>query len=169
MIHRRAAARAMPTKSLEPKLGDFDGSFIYCRGFSSSRREAGGMGWWTDYPAADNNFSVRLMEFGPAHVMLDEERQPNTVVVRLSDPSSLPLRHALHGRHRHHAAERRRGSRRISDRALLKARFSLGRRLGDRRRGRSVVESDRAARAAAGEFSIFDIPADHPIMHVNAA
>ncbi len=69
------------------KLGDFDGSFIYCRGFySSSRREAGGMGWWTDYPAADNNFSVRLMELTYAHVMLDEERQPNTVVVRLSDP-----------------------------------------------------------------------------------
>ena len=25
-------------------------------------RENGGMGWWTDYPGADNNFSVRLGE-----------------------------------------------------------------------------------------------------------
>jgi hypothetical protein len=40
---------------------DFDGQFSYCRGFyTSDRPEAGGMGWWTDYPGADNNFSVRL-------------------------------------------------------------------------------------------------------------
>jgi hypothetical protein len=42
---------------------DFDGSFHYCRGFYTSvYQEPGGMGWWTDYPAADNNFSVRLAE-----------------------------------------------------------------------------------------------------------
>jgi hypothetical protein len=69
------------------KTEDFDGSFIYCRGFYNIvRREAGGVGWSTDYPAADNNFSVRLMELTTAHLQLDAERQPNTVVVRLSDP-----------------------------------------------------------------------------------
>jgi hypothetical protein len=69
------------------KADDFDGSFMYCRGFYTSvRREAGGMGWWTDYPAADNNFSVRLMELTFTHVQLDAEHQPNTVVVRLTDP-----------------------------------------------------------------------------------
>ena len=42
---------------------DFDGSFLYCRGFYRSvAREAGGQGWSTDYPGADNNFSVRLAE-----------------------------------------------------------------------------------------------------------
>jgi hypothetical protein len=66
---------------------DFDGSFIYCRGyFTSNRRENGGTGWSTDYPAADNNFSVRLMELTLAHVKLDVEHQPNTVVVHLTDP-----------------------------------------------------------------------------------
>ena len=45
------------------KESDFDGSFIYCRGFyRSGYREAGGQGWSTDYPGADNNFFVRLAE-----------------------------------------------------------------------------------------------------------
>jgi hypothetical protein len=67
---------------------DFDGSFLYCRGFyTSAYREAGGTGWWTDYPGADNNFSVRLAELTRVHVKLDQERQPNYVVVRLTDPN----------------------------------------------------------------------------------
>jgi uncharacterized protein DUF4159 len=74
-----------PAKFATPD--DFDGSFIYCRGFyTSNRREGGGTGWSTDYPAADNNFSVRLMELTLTHVKLDVEHQPNTVVVRLTDP-----------------------------------------------------------------------------------
>jgi hypothetical protein len=66
---------------------DFDGSFHYCRGFYTSvYQEPGGMGWWTDYPAADNNFSVRLAELTKVHVKLDESRQPNFVVIPLDDP-----------------------------------------------------------------------------------
>lgn len=68
-------------------LADFDGSFVYCRGMYRSRyREMGGQGWATDYPGADNNFSVRLAELTTVHVRLNEDRQPNTVVVPLSDP-----------------------------------------------------------------------------------
>src|SRR5689334_9749872 len=69
------------------KASDFDGSFLYCRGFYRSRyREAGGSGWNTDYPGADNNFSVRLMELTTVHVKVDADRQPNYVVVPLTDP-----------------------------------------------------------------------------------
>ena len=40
---------------------NFDGSFNFCRAyFTSDRREDGGTGWDTDFPGADNNFSVRL-------------------------------------------------------------------------------------------------------------
>ena len=57
---------------LPPKFAsaaDFDGSWMYCRGFyTSSYREPGGSGWNTDYPGADNNFSVRLMELTTVHV-----------------------------------------------------------------------------------------------------
>jgi hypothetical protein len=66
---------------------DFDGTWLYCRGFfNANRREGGGSGWGTDYPAADNNFSVRLAELTRVNVKLDSSRQPNFVVVPLNDP-----------------------------------------------------------------------------------
>jgi hypothetical protein len=66
---------------------DFDGSFIYCRGFFQSvRREPSGSGWGTDYPGADNNFSIRLAELTRVPVKWEPDRQPVHVVVRLSDP-----------------------------------------------------------------------------------
>jgi hypothetical protein len=68
-------------------LADFDGSFVYCRGFFESvRREPSGSGWSTDYPGADNNFSVRLAELTHVFVKLRSDRQPNHVVVPLNDP-----------------------------------------------------------------------------------
>ena len=73
-----------------PKWGthaDFDGRFNYCRGFyTSDRPEAGGMGWWTDYPGADNNFSVRLAELTFVRVKMKQDNQPDNVVLRLTDP-----------------------------------------------------------------------------------
>ena len=67
--------------------GDFDGSFLYCRGFYRSvRGEGGGQGWGTDYPGADNNFSIRLSELTKVGVKWDPARQPIHVVVRLTDP-----------------------------------------------------------------------------------
>ena len=66
-------------------LDDFTGSFLYCRGyFSSNRGEGGGGGWRTDYPGADNNFSVRLGELTKFDVPLNENFEPNHVVVPLS-------------------------------------------------------------------------------------
>jgi hypothetical protein len=75
----------VPPKWAKP--ADFDGSFIYCRGFyTSARYEQSGSGWNTDYPGADNNFSVRLMELTNVHVKVDADRQPNYLVVSLTDP-----------------------------------------------------------------------------------
>ena len=66
---------------------DFDGQFIYCRGFYTSVfREQSGSGWNTDYPGADNNFSVRLAELTRVPVKFDPNRQPHHVVVALNDP-----------------------------------------------------------------------------------
>jgi hypothetical protein len=65
----------------------FVGSFVYCRGhFTSRYSEGGGQGWRTDYPGADNNFSVRLAELTRIHVKLDGQQQPHHVVVPLTDP-----------------------------------------------------------------------------------
>lgn len=69
------------------KAGDFDGSFIYCRGFyTSAWREQSGSGWNTDYPGADNNFPIRLSELTRVRVKFDPDRQPHHVVVSLTDP-----------------------------------------------------------------------------------
>ena len=69
------------------KPEDFDGGFMYCRGYYDSRwREGGGGGWRTDYPGADNNFSVRLSELTRVPVKFDPDRQPHYIVVSLTDP-----------------------------------------------------------------------------------
>ncbi len=66
---------------------DFDGAFLFCRvAYTSQWREEGGSGWNTDYPGADNNFSVRLAELTRTPVGFDERGQPRHVVVRLTDP-----------------------------------------------------------------------------------
>jgi Domain of unknown function (DUF4159) len=68
------------------KPHDFDGTFLYCRGYYQSRwQEAGGSGWRTDYPGADNNFSVRLAELTRVPVKFDPDRQPHYVVIPLTD------------------------------------------------------------------------------------
>ena len=69
------------------RADDFDGSFNFCRAyFTADRPEAGGSGWNTDFPGADNNFSVRLGELTTVRVRLDKSGQPDYVVVRLTDP-----------------------------------------------------------------------------------
>jgi hypothetical protein len=69
------------------KESDFDGSFVYCRAYYRSVLNTGsGSGWNTDYPAADNNFSVRLAELTRVPVKLESDRQPLHVVVPLDDP-----------------------------------------------------------------------------------
>jgi hypothetical protein len=66
---------------------DFDGRFNFCRGYYSSNRfEDGGQGWRTDYPGADNNFSVRLGELSFVRVKMKSDGQPDNVVINLADP-----------------------------------------------------------------------------------
>ena len=90
---------------------DFDGRFNFCRGYySSNRSEDGGQGWRTDYPGADNNFSVRLGELSFVRVKMKTDGQPDNVVVRLTDPLLFQLPVSLHGGRRHGALQRR-GSR----------------------------------------------------------
>jgi len=158
-----APGRFLRTPPKWATAGDFDGSFIYCRGFYTSvRREAGGTGWWTDYPAADNNFSVRLMELTYTHIQLDRDRQPNTVVVRLSDPLlyKCPILFMEDT-----------GTVRFSSREVdsLRDYFAKGGFLyvddfwGTSAWQQWAAEIGRVLPPA--EFPIFDIPSGHPILH----
>jgi hypothetical protein len=66
---------------------DFDGRFNFCHGYyTSNRAEDGGQGWRTDYPGADNNFSVRLSELSFVRVKMKPDGQPDDVVINLTDP-----------------------------------------------------------------------------------
>ena len=69
-----------------PTANSFDGFYNFCRGmYDNDRREAGGMGWWTDYPDADINFSIRLSELTKTRVSRMPDGEPNHLVVRLTD------------------------------------------------------------------------------------
>jgi hypothetical protein len=69
-----------------PGPDSFDGSFNFCRGmYTSDRPENGGTGWWTDYPGADINFSIRLSELTKMRVGKQPDGTPNHLVVRLTD------------------------------------------------------------------------------------
>jgi uncharacterized protein DUF4159 len=142
---------------------NFDGSFNYCRAyFSADRREAGGSGWDTDFPGADNNFSVRLAELTMVHVRLDKTGQPDYVVVRLTDPLLFrcPMLHMEDA-----------GVVRFSDAEVESLRAFL-------MKGGFLTVDDFWGTAAweqwayeigrvlpPGRYPIVDIPPDHPIMH----
>jgi hypothetical protein len=80
-----------------PTAETFDGNFHFCRVmFSSNRREK--QGWATDYPGADQNFSVRLAELTKVRVTMThdgEESVPDAVVVRLTDDALFQCPFAL--------------------------------------------------------------------------
>lgn len=64
----------------------FDGGFNFCRlMYTRVAREAGGQGWWTDYPNADINFSIRLSELTKTRVSRAPDGEPNHLVVRPTD------------------------------------------------------------------------------------
>jgi hypothetical protein len=150
-----------PPKWAQPS--DFDGSFLYCRGFYRSVvREAGGSGWNTDYPGADNNFSVRLRELTTVHVKINADRQPNYAVVSLTDP--LLFRCPMLFMEDIGTAE-------FSEEEVqnLRAYFLKGGFLwvddywGTAAWNRWVEQISRVLPPA--EFPIFDIPLTHSIMH----
>jgi hypothetical protein len=70
-----------------PTDTDFDGSFHFCRlMYVSVRSQQRGLGWGTDYPYADINFSIRLSELTKTNVGRTG-KEPNHLVVRPIDPA----------------------------------------------------------------------------------
>ena len=144
-------------------LEDFDGSFLYCRGFYRSvRGEAGGQGWSTDYPGADNNFSIRLSELTRVSVKWDPTRQPIHVVVRLNDPAlnRCPMLFMEDVGTIQFSESEIQGLRDY----LLKGGFLwVDDFWGSVAWNRWVAELQRVL--PGGEFPIIEVPLSHPIMH----
>ena len=75
----------VPVRSAPPNFED--GAFTACKlMYSSNRREAGGVGWSTDYPFAAINLMTRLSELTKIRVSRDPSHEVNYWVVRLTDP-----------------------------------------------------------------------------------
>ncbi len=146
-------------------LDDFNGSFLYCRGyFASNRGEGGGGGWRTDYPGADNNFSVRLGELTKFDVPLDES-------------SRAELRRRAADRRRCSSSARcsswKTSARRTSTRrrgpapagVLPEGRLPLGRRLLGLVRVGAVGRARSAGSCRRASFRSSTCRSTHPIMH----
>ena len=82
-ISRRAPLASDPSG----RLPDYDGGFRFCRVWFRNGSTGDGDGWYVDYPRADENLSIRLMELTKAPVTQDGEGNPYPVIVRLTDPS----------------------------------------------------------------------------------
>jgi hypothetical protein len=141
---------------------NFDGSWTFCRGFYySDRREDGGSGWDTDFPGADNNFSVRLAELTNVRIKLDASGQPDYVVVRLTDPLLFrcPMLHLEDAGTARFTEEEVEGLRAY----LLKGGFlTVDDFWGTPAWEQWAEEIGRVLPSA--QYPIFDIPLDHPIM-----
>ena len=65
-----------------------DGTFTACKlMYTSNRREAGGVGWSTDYPFAAINLMTRISELTKVRVSRDNTHDINYWVIRLTDPA----------------------------------------------------------------------------------
>ena len=74
---------------IPPRFADassFDGDFQFCRlMYRQVRTHQRGLGWGTDYPDAEINFSIRLSELTKTRVSRTPDREPNHFVVRPTD------------------------------------------------------------------------------------
>ncbi len=65
---------------------DFDGDFQFCRlMYRQVRAHQRGLGWGTDYPDAEINFSIRLSELTKTRVSRSADNEPNHFVVQPTD------------------------------------------------------------------------------------
>jgi hypothetical protein len=63
------------------------GGFVFCRlWYDAVRSMESGLGWSTDYPAADGNFMTRLEELTPTRIERWPNGEPGIAAVRATDP-----------------------------------------------------------------------------------
>ena len=64
----------------------FDGAFQFCRLAYRQASNGTGGGWDVDWPRADQNLSIRLSELTRAPVSFDSDKEPNHLLLRMSQP-----------------------------------------------------------------------------------
>jgi hypothetical protein len=69
-------------------LPESSGGFMFCRlWYDASRSMRSGLGWSTDYPAADGNFMTRLEELTPTYIERWKDGEQGIAAVRATDPA----------------------------------------------------------------------------------
>ncbi len=86
-LPRQLSRRAPHASDPYGNLPDYDGGFRFCRVWFRNGAAGDGDGWYVDYPRADENLSIRLMELTKTRVTQDGEGNPYPVIVRLTDPA----------------------------------------------------------------------------------
>ena len=61
-LPRQLSRRAPLASDPSGALPDYDGGFRFCRVWFRNGSAGDGDGWYVDYPRADENLSIRLME-----------------------------------------------------------------------------------------------------------
>jgi len=136
-----------------------DGAFTHCKlMYRSVRSEANGMGWATDYPYAAINLLTRVKELTKTRVSMSADGEPNYWVVRATDDAlfDCPFTMATDVGTAAFTDEEAAGLRAY----LLKGGFLW---VDDFWGTRAWEQWSGEMRKVLPEFSIVDVPADHPI------
>ena len=82
-VRTAARCRGASPYASDPSGGlpDYDGGFRFCRVWFRNGSAGDGDGWYVDYPRADENLSIRLMELTKTRVTQDGEGNPYPVIV----------------------------------------------------------------------------------------
>ena len=142
-----------------PPLNFEDGGFTACKlMYTSNRREAGGIGWSTDYPFAAINLMTRLSELTRTRVSRDHQHEVNYWVVRLTDPMLFDCP-VLLGTDVGTASFSDEEAKRLRE-YLLKGGFLW---VDDFWGTESMEQWTDEMRKVLPEYPIFEVPANHPI------
>jgi Domain of unknown function (DUF4159) len=145
-----------------PSPGFHDGALTHCKiMYRSNRSEANGMGWATDYPYAAINLLTRVKELTKATVSMDRvEQEPNYWVVRLTDDALFECPFTM-------ATDVGTASFRPEEAARLRQYLLKGGFLWvDDFWGTAAWDQwSNEMRKVLPEYSIEDVPAEHPIRH----
>jgi Domain of unknown function (DUF4159) len=143
-----------------PTANTFRGAFNFCRlMFTRDRREK--QGWRTDYPGADNNFSVRLSELTKAPVTKDSTGKPAYATIPITDDALFKCPISI---------IEDAGTAVFSDEEVARLRLYLlkgGFIFATDYHGAAAREQlNDQMRRVLPEYPIVDVPMDHPIWHM---
>ena len=139
-----------------------DGRFHYCRAMYRTNMGGAGGNWLTDYPLADIDLSIRLAELTNTRVGFTDTGQPEHLIVRLTDDALFQCPFIM---------MQEVGSLFFSDEDATQLRTYLlkgGFLWVDDFWGSyawDVWERQIQKVLPPSDFSIIDLPADHPIFH----